>query len=643
MVIARTVIVVLLVLGCLGTVGATDSEPLLRLDVIEALFQKVVEADLVYVRKPFCDEIVTFGDDVLPLMIKELDSEETNRRKGALAVIARMGSDAAPAVPKAAELLDDEDLRKEALYALCRIGPSAVEAIDEILEVFSSQHPWGSMGHVMDVGKIGPGILPAMEDALEHDEWGVRLCAVYALSRLEPSAEPAVPLLAKAVEDEHWRVREIALMYLGRIGPLAREAVPMIIGAIDDPKEVVRDAALKAVWQLSPLSAPAADKLLDMLANDLDPLNDYSDWLMASAALARMGEAGAAAVPLLVDSLGRTDECGAFAVNSLEALRDFGPYASEAFDELLPLLEHKRGDIRYYAATAFGNMGPAAEPAVDDLLPLLGDEDEDVRMYTAFALGRIGRPAERIAPALAELAKSEVPEDESLEVPAAALAALAAMGPSAVDQAPVVRRVMQERSQLQIQAAYALLRMKPDDAEAMAVLLAATRGFEVKRMGALAAMGLLKVETEWTDRAIRRNLDHKDPLVLIWAAFAWQRAHPDSTDGLEILKAGIRFKTVDMAEDRLTWWRKDHIQAHAAKAVGWLGRDAEPLLPTLLVAMRYDDQPTHYSRLYEPHPYHRGRALKMAWLRIHRALEDKSLPADMPMFNWLDDPVNGRE
>ncbi len=70
------------------------------------------------------------------------------------------------------------------------------------------------------LGRFGPGAaaaVPALVDALDDEEYSMRLQAVRALGKIGPAAEAAIPAL-QAIQDE------------GRIGSLAKQALEKITG-----------------------------------------------------------------------------------------------------------------------------------------------------------------------------------------------------------------------------------------------------------------------------------------------------------------------------------------------------------------------------------------------------------------------------
>jgi HEAT repeat protein len=84
--------------------------------------------------------------------------------------------------------------------------------------------------------------------ALQDDDWQVRMAAAMAIVEIGPWATAAVSALVRVLErDKRDDVRMAVAEALGSIGPKAREAVPYLTRALDDQSAYVRWAATKAL------------------------------------------------------------------------------------------------------------------------------------------------------------------------------------------------------------------------------------------------------------------------------------------------------------------------------------------------------------------------------------------------------------
>jgi hypothetical protein len=89
------------------------------------------------------DALGRIGAQAIPYLQQALRSPDSEMKKQAAEVLARMGSDAKPAVNDLIVLLDDPDLevRKVAVRTLGRIGPDAGAAIPALMRTLVEEHP----------------------------------------------------------------------------------------------------------------------------------------------------------------------------------------------------------------------------------------------------------------------------------------------------------------------------------------------------------------------------------------------------------------------------------------------------------------------------------------------------------------------
>ncbi len=132
-----------------------------------------------------------------------------------------------------------------------------------------------------------------------------------------------------------------------RTGP---EAVGALQGLMGNPDLQVRWWALHWVGRIGPPAGKAADKVNNVLVNDLNP----SIQTAAASALGDLGSASSKYAPSLLDAL-----------------------------------EKPHPDVRAAAAVALGRLGPAAHTALPNLTLALLDEDAIVRENACEALLKI--------------------------------------------------------------------------------------------------------------------------------------------------------------------------------------------------------------------------------------------------------------
>ena len=112
----------------------------------------VVRAPIAPIIKPYeqwteqeaaADALGRIGAQAIPYLQQALRSSDPEMKKQAAEVLARMGSDASPAVNDLIVLLDDPDLqvRKVAVRTLGRIGPDAAAAIPALMRSLVEEQP----------------------------------------------------------------------------------------------------------------------------------------------------------------------------------------------------------------------------------------------------------------------------------------------------------------------------------------------------------------------------------------------------------------------------------------------------------------------------------------------------------------------
>jgi HEAT repeat protein len=267
---------------------------------------------------------------------------------------------------------------------------------------------------------------------------GDRQQAVRMLVYFGPAAKAAVPdLIAIVKEKGYWGD---AIEALGRIGPDAVSAVPILVDKVRaEGCNLARTGAFGETirgnpkFALARIGAPAVPALMMMM-------DDPDEFLRPCAAniLARMGPEAKVAVPALTRLLQR-----------------------EATTQVSIVL-------RSHAVIALGSIGPEAKSAIPSLEGLLFTQgivpfdqpDQTLDPEVIHALDRLGSPP--LAKMLDALLKGD---------PGVAYE-LGLLGPRAKSLAPSLRSALSdERLQIRIDAASALIQIDPTARESMPVLI----------------------------------------------------------------------------------------------------------------------------------------------------------------------------
>jgi len=279
------------------------------------------------------------------------------------------------------ERLESPDIQARwyAAYALGQLGSDAREAVEPLMRI--------------------------LEDQREYEY--VRGSAAWALGRIGlPEAKPAVPLLIETLSSRHVSVRRYACWALARLAPAADEAVPRLRRLLADEDAQVRIRAAAALWAIA--EQPEAVALLRETIRRGGP-----DGCVAAELLGRM-PAGEAVTSLLVEALNMPDEelrqtaawalaqQGPRVLDALEAplaaeqpatrraaVEALGLLGSAGMERLIRTLEDPSAEVRAAAARELGRLGPEASQAEPALVKVLGDSEAAVREAAAWALKQL--------------------------------------------------------------------------------------------------------------------------------------------------------------------------------------------------------------------------------------------------------------
>ncbi len=229
---------------------------------------------------------------------------------------------------------------------------------------------------VQAIGAFGLHALPVLMQLLGHGCKYVRRNAVWAITKLGPSATTAIPALCNSLKDPDPRTGGGAAQALGAIGPAAADAIPALAETMRGTNVVLCRLASKALSQIGPAA-------LDTLVSHL---KHYDPFVRGEAAVALgwMGRAAVAAAQALVQLLAaraapagpsRTSKFGGSGAVTPVALAQ--PEASGAEETTL-----------VQVIQALGRIGGSAD-AEPHLLDLLTDKRESVRQAAADALRQI--------------------------------------------------------------------------------------------------------------------------------------------------------------------------------------------------------------------------------------------------------------
>jgi HEAT repeat protein len=187
-----------------------------------------------------CRAVAAIGPQATPRLSEALTDERVIVRKGAALALILLGPDAKQAVPDLIVALEDEALEFLAAQALAAIGPAAKDAAPALVK----RLPYGRWPllraiHVYRydcwpataLGRIGPGAIPAVLDAVKTDNLNQMAGCFVALKVMGPAARETAPAIIEAMgRADEPRVNSIGIEAL-----LAIEADKDVVLAVVRP------------------------------------------------------------------------------------------------------------------------------------------------------------------------------------------------------------------------------------------------------------------------------------------------------------------------------------------------------------------------------------------------------------------------
>jgi len=291
-------------------------------------------------RSEVIETLIRHGARVTPLLCGQLESEDLEIRRAAVAALGRIGDP--ECVPALIRTLRDPELTVDTAGALARIGDE--RAYEPLLGF------------------------------LAHDRAAVRQAVIGALNSIgHPRMLEDVQRLLKDA-DPH--ARESAVRIAGYFG--YSECADLMLDRLHDTSETVRRAAVENLANLQD------DRVFAAL---ITAIRDESAKIRIAAAQSLGQLENVAAVLELVRALGDSDAwVRYYAARALAQIR-----SPESMDALAAALrEDKAIYVRVAAADALGAIG--GRRAVSILAPFVDFEDRDLARAVLLALGVVGHP-----------------------------------------------------------------------------------------------------------------------------------------------------------------------------------------------------------------------------------------------------------
>jgi HEAT repeat protein len=305
----------------------TDADPLMRataqralvaLDLEPSRALEKIEAGLrdpsPMVRAAAADSARSLGKDARPLtatLSALLDDSDANVRGAAIRATVAVGGVSSKNVERFASGLGDAGTREAALEALAQLGSAAAPAISKVAQLYAEATPAMRRKILPVLGNAGAGIEEARQllgQALKDADDEVRAAAVRAASAAEVNADARVTLLIASLNDRAQVVRKAVAEMLSATAEKAADAArPAIAPLLEltkaegdrtfalDALRNLRVRDISSLTQALALSAPevrawACERVIKLgkAAKELEPvleqlLSDKDDYVRRSA------------------------------------------------------------------------------------------------------------------------------------------------------------------------------------------------------------------------------------------------------------------------------------------------------------------------------------------------------------------------
>ena len=198
-------------------------------------------------------------------------------------------------------------------------------AVPHLIKALEQQDPAESEWTTIGLAEVGPLAVPALTEALAHENWFVRWGTAEALGQIGTRATSAAPALIPLLEDENPQVRATAANSLQRINANSTEVLASLLAAANDSEARVRSCVAVALGVLGKKDERVGPALTQL---SKDPDADVRQ----AAGVGLNALSSAKIVPSLVKMLG--DEHAHVRRIAVSGLIKAGPAAKEAWPKI---------------------------------------------------------------------------------------------------------------------------------------------------------------------------------------------------------------------------------------------------------------------------------------------------------------------
>jgi len=436
---------------------------------------------------------------MVPRLVRAMKDPNWQVRRRAIGILGRLGPRARVAAPLLVKALRDDslDVRETAAYALKYVGPAAKAELPALSEMLKRGHSLDQLRTARAILGIDPGNEAALQALIElagisTDVGGT---AGAELASVGPAVVPKlIQLLAKEAGPRP--AGSDIINALAAIGPEAASATPVLIDIVTSQaadRDVIsfQELAVHALGCIGTGDAKVESALKELLTS-----NDPGLRLWSAAALARIGCASDAALPVLIDGLRTRQLSEPLGLEVTRAMGFLGPAARPATPLLVAMLQGGFADWRAAAATSLGKIDPDPKIAVPGLQKTLRDSNWQVAQAGAVALAKIGPDA---APAIPEL--RDALRNDCWNIRKAAVVALGQIGPASKEAVPELAYALKDMVwSVREAAAIALGKIGPGARSAVPALQEARQDWSEAVRGA-ASQALKEIRSEGKKQA----------------------------------------------------------------------------------------------------------------------------------------------
>lgn len=220
------------------------------------------------------------GDSAqIDLLVRGLQSENTQERAGIALALAYLGGFAAPATSELTSLLEDSNakVRENAAIALGELGRAAAPAVPGLVLALADEDP-----AVVDAVSKSIGRLALSDEAtanaalqgVEKKSVRVRSGLLEALAMADLKTAPVATAYFEALNAPEAELRLTAARILGEFTEPPTGTLEALRARVSDPDAYVRRAVVRAIGSLS---VPAEDAIPDLVLTLEDPVAEVKN------------------------------------------------------------------------------------------------------------------------------------------------------------------------------------------------------------------------------------------------------------------------------------------------------------------------------------------------------------------------------